>query len=284
MSERKKPSLAASSPGGVAGCSDICEKSSVSAIAARDEIIAFCNELLDAPSFSDYGPNGLQVPGAQEVAKVVSGVSAHRELIEGSVAAGAQLLIAHHGLFWDFHPRALSPQMAERLRIALGAQLSIASYHLPLDAHPEIGNNALLARALGFEPTAEGIGPAKGRPVGVVALASEPVTVEELVARVGSTCGREPLVQGAGPTEVRRIGVLTGAGASALGEAVALGLDALVTGEPAEHAMADATEGALHFVAAGHYATETFGIRRLGELVAERFGVQHEFIDVPNPV
>ena len=232
----------------------------------------------------DYGPNGLQVPGAGEVTGVATGVSAHRELIEGAVAAGAQLVIAHHGLFWDFHPRALTEAMAERLRIALDARLSIAAYHLPLDAHPEIGNNALLRDALGFEPAPEPFGSAKERSIGVVGRSADGVPAAELTERVRALTGRDPLVFANGPERGRaRSASSPASGASAVHEAVALGLDALLTGEPAEHVMADAREGGLHFIAAGHYATETFGVRRLGELIAERFGVQHEFIDVPNP-
>jgi dinuclear metal center YbgI/SA1388 family protein len=252
--------------------------------AERDEIIAFCDELLEVEAFADYGPNGLQVPGAARVSKVVSGVSAHLELIRGAVDAGAQMLLAHHGLFWDFHPRALSEQMAARLRVALDAGLSIAGYHLPLDAHREIGNNALLAAELGFALEATPFGEAKGRPVGVIAARDDPLAAPAFFAQIERATGREPLVFDAGPEQVARIAVVTGAGSGQVHEAVAAGLDALITGEPAEHAMADAREGGIHFVAAGHYATETFGIKRLGELVAERFGVAHEFIDVPNPI
>jgi dinuclear metal center YbgI/SA1388 family protein len=253
-------------------------------MARRDDIISFCDELLDAGSFADYGPNGLQVPGSDEVAKIATGVSAHRELLERAVAAGAGMVIAHHGLFWDFHPRALSEPMAERLRVALGAGLSVAAYHLPLDAHPEIGNNALLRERLGFEPSPEPLGQAKDRPIGVVGRAEPGVPAADLFERAGEVTGREPLVFDGGPAVVRSIGIVSGAAASMLTEAVALGLDAFLTGEPAEHAMADAREGGLHFIAAGHYATETLGVRRLGELVAERFEVEHEFIEVPNPV
>jgi len=250
----------------------------------RDDIIEFCDELLAIGDFEDYGPNGLQVPGSAEVSTLVSGVSAHRELIERAVASGAQMLIVHHGLFWDFHPRALSDSMATRLRIALGADLSVAGYHLPLDAHPRIGNNALLRDGLGFDPAPEPFGMAKGRAIGVVGRSAAGVPAAELTARVHELTGREPLVFAAGPDPVRSIGIASGAGSAMIHEAVALGLDAMLTGEPAEHAMADAREGGVHFLAAGHYATETLGIRRLGDEIAARFGVRHEFIDVPNPV
>lgn len=253
-------------------------------MATRDEIIDFCDTLLAIDSFTDYGPNGLQVPGAAEVTKVASGVSAHRELLQRAVDAGAQLVIAHHGLFWDFHPRALSPAMAERLRIALTHELSVAGYHLPLDAHREIGNNVLVARALGFEPADEPFGVVKGAPIGCVGTHAEGVPADELARRIRETTEREPLHFAFGSERVHRIGVVTGAGSSEIHAAIELGLDALVTGEPAEHVMADAREGGIHFFGAGHYATETFGIKRLGELIAERFGVEHEFIEVPNPV
>jgi dinuclear metal center YbgI/SA1388 family protein len=252
-------------------------------MARLDEIISFCDELLETGSFEDYGPNGLQVPGVAEVSKVASAVSANLATLRAAVASGAQLVLTHHGLLWEFLPRALSRQMAERLRVLLDADASLAAYHLPLDAHPEIGNNALLCERVGLE-RAEQFAEVKGVGVGWVGRASEPVPISELVSRVTELLRREPLVQGAGPETVSLVGFVSGAGAEFVHEAVALGLDALLTGEPAEHAMADADEGRLHLIAAGHYATETLGIRRLGELVAERFGVEHEFVDVPNPV
>lgn len=252
--------------------------------AARDEIIAFCDDLLDTSSFDDYGPNGLQVPGGTEVSKVASGVSAHLELLERARELGAELVIAHHGLFWDFLPRALSQQMAARLRVALGAGISVAGYHLPLDAHAEIGNNALLCRGLGFEPRETPFAEVRGRTIGCVGEHPDGIEAGDLFRAVERLCDREPLVFDAGPSAVRTIGICSGAGASEVHGAVRLGLDAFLTGEPAEHAMADAREGGLHFIAAGHWATETLGIRRLGELIAERFGIEHEFIAVPNPV
>lgn len=253
-------------------------------MAARDEIIAFCDELLDAGSFDDYGPNGLQIPGAAEVDKVATGVSAHLELLRRARDCGAQMVLAHHGLFWDFHPRALSEAMAARLRLALEADISVAGYHLPLDAHPEIGNNALLGSALEFEPHPGELAVVRGRAIGFVGVRERPLAAAELFAAVTGLLGREPLVFDAGPAEVRSIGICSGAAAGNVHDAIALGLDAYLTGEPAEHAMADAREAAIHFIAAGHYATETVGIRRLGDIVAERFEIEHEFIDIANPV
>ncbi len=253
-------------------------------MAERDQIISFCDHLLEIDAYDDYGPNGLQVPGAGEVEKVVTGVSAHRELLERAVEVDAQMLLTHHGLFWDFLPRALTEQMAERLRIALAAGLSVAAYHLPLDAHREIGNNAQLCEMLGFALDERDFAEFRGRPIGVVGSDPDGIEAATLFERVTEALGREPLVFDAGPQRVRTIGIVSGAAAAEIHTAVALGLDAFLTGEPAEHVMADAREGGIHFIAAGHYATERAGIMRLGKLVAERFGVQHEFVDVENPV
>lgn len=246
-------------------------------------VVSFLDELLDVHSFADYGPNGLQVPGGEHVSRVATGVSGQLELFERAGEAGAELVLCHHGILWDFHPRAIGAQMKARLEALFGAGLALAAYHLPLDAHPDVGNNALICEALGLR-RAEPFGEAKGRPIGFVGRSDSGVAADELVARCRETFGTAPLLQGAGPATVRSLGVVSGAGASTIGEAAAAGLDGLLTGEPAEHAMADAREAGMHFIAAGHYATETLGIRRLGDLVAERFGLDHVFIDVPNPV
>jgi dinuclear metal center YbgI/SA1388 family protein len=247
------------------------------------DIIGYLDELLEAPGFPDYGPNGLQVPGQEDVTIVATGVSAHRELFERAAEAGAQLVIAHHGLFWDFHPRSLSPPMKERLRVLFDNEIALAGYHLPLDAHPEVGNNALICAALGLE-RAEPFGSHRGRSVGFVGRSAEGIAFDDLRRRCVEVFGQEPFCWDRGPKVVHSVGIVSGAAASSFGEAIAMDLDAFLTGEPAEHVMADALEGGTHFIAAGHYATETFGVRRLGELVAERFGVEQRFIAAPNPI
>jgi dinuclear metal center YbgI/SA1388 family protein len=253
-------------------------------MARTREIVSFLDELLEPGAFADYCPNGLQVPGRAEVDGVVTGVSASLELFERAVAADAGLVLVHHGIFWDKAPRALSPASAARLRALLTAEVNLVAYHLPLDAHPEVGNNALLADGLGatgHEPFAEH----GGRAVGVAARFGEDgVEAGELFARVGEVTGRAPLVFDDGPDRVRALGIVSGGAAGDLEAAITAGLDGFLTGEPSEPAMTTAREAGVHFIAAGHYATETFGVRCLGELVAERFGVAHQFIDVPNPV
>jgi dinuclear metal center YbgI/SA1388 family protein len=252
-------------------------------MASRNEIIAYLDELLEIQTFADYGPNGLQVPGAAEVSTVVSGVSAQRELFEQAAAQGAELVLCHHGLFWDFHPRTVGPAMKERLKLLFDADISLAGYHLPLDAHPEVGNNALICAELGFERS-EPFAEHKGRSIGWIGRADRGVPFTELRDRCADVFGQEPFVWDCGAEVVRSVGIVSGGAPGNFGDAIARGLDAFLTGETAEHVMADARENGVHFIAGGHYATETFGIRRLGELVAERFGVEHHFVDIPNPI
>jgi dinuclear metal center YbgI/SA1388 family protein len=247
-------------------------------------IISALDELLDVGSFRDLGPNGLQVPGPQEVRRVVTGVSAQRELVERAVEEDAQLVLVHHGLFWDFLPTGLTPVLAERLRPLFKHDIALAAYHLPLDAHPELGNNAILAQRLGCERP-QAIGDFRGRAIGRAGtFPGDGIPAAALFARVREVTGREPTVFDGGPERVRRIGIVSGSAADVLSEAVALGLDAFLTGEPREHVMADAREAGIHFIAGGHYATETFGIRALGDWLERRFGIEHVWIDIPNPV
>jgi dinuclear metal center YbgI/SA1388 family protein len=243
----------------------------------RDDIIGYADEYLDLPAYPDYGPMGLQVVGADEVSRIACGVSASLELFRRAVELGAQLLLVHHGLFWDRDPRTIGAAMRQRLEALFAADLNLAAYHLALDAHPEVGNNALLCRALGIEPTERFAG------IGYGGSLTEPCTIEELADRVEHTLGRAPLVFRFGPDRVARAAVCSGAAAAYLPEA-ASGYDCYITGEPAEPSMMAAREAGLHFVAAGHYATETLGVQALAARLAERFGLEWDFIDLPNPV
>jgi dinuclear metal center YbgI/SA1388 family protein len=242
------------------------------------ELIRALDELLDPAAFEDMCPNGLQVPGLARIDRLVTGVTAQRELFERAAQERAQLVLVHHGLFWSFAPVGLTPLLAERLRPLFRHDIALAAYHLPLDAHRELGNNALLAEALGAGGHVAFAGIGRG------ATFAEPLPADELFARVAQVTGREPLVFDTGPPAVRRLAIVSGAAASRLDQAVAEGYDAFLTGEPKENVMADAREAGIHFIAAGHYATETFGVRALGDWLAERFGVEHIWVDIPNPV
>jgi dinuclear metal center YbgI/SA1388 family protein len=247
-------------------------------MAPRDEILDFARELLDLDSFEDYGPMGLQVVGADEVEKVVAAVSSSLELFERAAEAGAQLVIVHHGLLWDADPRIVDGPMRRRLQALFDADLTLAAYHLALDAHPEIGNNVLLARELGVSS------PEKVLELGFGGRLEPPLTLDELAQRLLSATGREPQAFDGGPERIERIAVITGGAARLFPQVAALGYDAFVTGEPSEPTLHAARELGAHFLAGGHYATETFGIKALAEQLARRFDLEWEFLDLPNPV
>jgi len=252
--------------------------------ASVTEILEHVDRLLGCERFRDYGPNGLQVPGPSEVSAVASGVSAHAELFELAASERVQLLMVHHGLFWGDGFRTIDPPLKLRLKLLFDADIGLAAYHLPLDAHPEIGNNALIARALGAHELGR-FAHHHGEPIGILAsFPGDGLPAGELFERVRQATEHDTLVFDFGPESVRGLAIVSGAGSDFVPEAAAAGADAFLTGEPAERAMALARESRLHFVAAGHYATETFGIRHLGEHVAQRFALRHVFLDVPNPV
>jgi dinuclear metal center YbgI/SA1388 family protein len=248
------------------------------------DAIAELDRLLEPPAFRDYCPNGLQVPGREEISKAVTGVSASAELFERAVAAKADLIVVHHGLFWGSTPTAIDLPMKRRLKLLFDANVSLAAYHLPLDAHPEIGNNALIARSLGageLQPFALH----ESTTIGFLArFPGEGIPAEELFARVTKLTARDPLVFDAGPPLIRTVAIVSGAGSDYLSDAVLANADAFITGEPSERVMTHARESSIHFVAAGHYATETFGVNRLGTHLAELLHLEYEFIDVPNPI
>lgn len=249
-----------------------------------DNIIAYLDDLLSPSSFHDYAPNGLQVPGPDRVQTVVTGVSASAELFERAAQLEADLVLVHHGLFWTGAPLALTASSKHRLALLFEHDMALAAYHLPLDGHLEVGNNALIAARLGCS-SREPFAMHRGATIGVAAgFPGDGVAARELVERTTRLTGREPLTFLAGPERVRTIGIVSGAGSDHLGDAVAAGLDAFLTGEPAERVMTQAQEEAIHFIAAGHYATETFGVRRLGDLLAQQFGIRHRFVEVFNPI
>jgi dinuclear metal center YbgI/SA1388 family protein len=243
------------------------------------DLIDHLDRLLEAEEFKDYGPNGLQVPGSDDVQTVVTGVSANGPLIDAAVDAGADLVLVHHGLYWRGDPQQITPLLHRRLKPLFVHDIGLAAYHLPLDAHLEHGNNALLAQRLG------GVNPRRFAGVGVAVDFDRPLTVEELTHRVvDAVDGRPPLVIPAGPEAINNIGIVSGAATDDVLTALDAGLDAFLTGEPAERAFSIANDAGIHFVAAGHHATETLGVRRLGDLLAREFGVRHIYVDVPNPI
>jgi dinuclear metal center YbgI/SA1388 family protein len=247
-------------------------------MANRDEILAYAAEMLDLDAFPDYGPMGMQVVGAPTVTRIACGVSASRELFLRADDLGAELLVVHHGILWDSDSRVVDERMKGRLEALFAGNITLAAYHLALDAHAEVGNNALVARELGVEPDAQFAG------IGVGGRLPEPVPVETFVERVRARINPEPTVFREGPDEVARVAVITGGGERHLLDAARDGYDLFLSGEAGEPSLHDARELGIHFVAAGHYATERLGVQRLAERLADRFGLEWSFIDLPNPV
>jgi dinuclear metal center YbgI/SA1388 family protein len=247
-------------------------------VARRDDIITFADELLNVGAFPEFGPAGAQVLGAEEVDRIVCGVSASRELFERAAAAHAQLVLVHHGLFWRNEPLVVDRRLRGRLQALFDADMTLAAYHLALDAHPELGNNVLLARRLGIEPETDFAGIGAGGPF------ATPVGINELTERVHENTGREPLVFPFGPDRIARAAVVTGAGGHFLVQAAREGYDALITGEPEEPNLQAARELGVHLVSGGHYATERLGVQALADRLAARFDLAWEFVDLPNPV
>jgi dinuclear metal center YbgI/SA1388 family protein len=253
-------------------------------VASLTEIIAALDALLEPGGFADHCPNGLQVQGRGEVRTVVTGVSASLALFERAVELRADLVLTHHGLFWDGDDPRVVGRLRGRLAVLLANDVSLAAYHLPLDAHPRLGNNALIAERLGCVEV-EPFGLHRGRAIGARGrFPGDGIPPAELVHLVAELTGRAPLAFTAGPDLVRTIGIVSGAASGQLDEAIAAGLDAFLTGEPAERVMTQAQESQVHFLAAGHYATETFGVRALGGHLVDRFAVEHVFVDLPNPI
>jgi dinuclear metal center YbgI/SA1388 family protein len=250
---------------------------------SRDHLAAYLDEYLEAGKGRDYGPNGLQVEGKEEIRKVVTGVSACHELFVRAREAGADAILVHHGLFWEWMPRTLTGIHYRRVAELIRHDINLFGYHLPLDRHPKLGNNAVAAALFGLAEVAP-FAPYDGLPVGFKGRFPEPLSPEALLARCRQVYGQEPVAFTAGPQEVRTLGIVSGGGQKDLYAALADGLDAFVTGEISEWVMNVAREAGIHYLAAGHYATERLGVQALGEHLRERFGLAVEFIDVPNPV
>jgi len=252
------------------------------------DIVAFLDETLEVGRFRDYGPNGLQVEVGQEVAKVVSGVSANLALFAKAAERDADLVVVHHGLIWGGGLARITGPVARRLHFLFERGISLAAYHLPLDKHEQLGNNAGLADAIGLLPERTAFGDVRGHALGLAGGWAEPLSRSDALAKIsaGVIGGAEPtFVFPFGPETVRRVGLCTGAASDLLEDAASASCDLFITGELAERAAELARELQITLVAVGHHATEVFGPQRLAAALAEQFpGLDAEFVDVPNPL
>ncbi len=246
-------------------------------VAARDEIVAHANALLEIERFPEFAPQGMQVVGSTEVSRIACGVSCSRELFERAVELGAELVLVHHGLFWRNEPLVVDARLRGRLEALFRGNASLLAYHLALDAHPTLGNNAQLA---------DRIGATLERPFGGAGLGCtiDTIGLDDLAARVGAVVERAPLVVRAGDRPIRRLAVVTGGAGELLIQAAHEGYDALLTGEPEEPSRATALELGIHLLAAGHHATERLGVQALAGHLAGRFDLPFDYIEIENPV
>ncbi len=252
-------------------------------MAGLREIISFTDARLRSSSFRDGSLNGLQVEGRGAVRAVALGVSASLEFLRRAAAAGADLAIVHHGLFWKGHTEAVSGPLKKKLALLLDSGMSLAAWHLPLDAHPSIGNNAALLRLLGAAKPRP-FGGYDGQLIGLAGMLRRPLSPEKAASILARGLGAKPLLFPYGPRKIRRAGAVSGGAARMFPQAAEAGLDLYVTGEAGEPSQEAARELGVNFIAAGHYNTEKEGVKGLGRLLARRFRLKTFFVDVPNPV
>ncbi len=253
-----------------------------------DEVVAYLDEILEVSAFRDYGPNGLQVEGSQEVDRVVTGVSANMALFEKASEVNADLVVVHHGIVWGSGIERVTGATARRLRYLLENGISLAAYHLPLDKHPRLGNNVGLCDQLGLQADRGAFGKVRGHELGMSGAWPSPVSRADALSRISQTLlgGAPPtFVFPYGPETVRKVGVCSGAASDLLEAASESGCDLFLTGELAERSGGLAQELQITLVGAGHHYTEVFGAQRLvGELTYKFPGLDVQFIDIPSPL
>lgn len=246
------------------------------------DLVAYCDDYLDIGAVGDFTVNGLQVEGRPEVNRIISGVTACQALLDEAVADGADLVLVHHGYFWKGEDPALVGMKGRRVRTLMRADISLLAYHLPLDRHPVVGNNAELARVLGVG-NSEPFGELAGAAIGLGGELAAPLEPAAFVQHVDTALDTRSLHVAGPQATIRRVALCSGGAPDLVAEAAEAGFDAYLTGESNERATHMAREMGIHFVAAGHHATERLGAAALGTHLAERFGLSQRFVDIPNP-
>lgn len=246
------------------------------------DLVSFTDNLLEIKQFKDYCPNGLQVEASSEVRKIITGVTASQALIDEAIKRKADAIFVHHGYFWRGEAEPLVGMKGRRIRSLIENKISLVAYHLPLDAHGQLGNNAQLAKLLGFKVL--GGVDAGERPIALYGELEQPCNLNALCERIETTLQRKPLAFGDANKQVHKVAWCTGAAQSYFEQATARGVDCFITGEVSEQTYHSAEESGVAFIAAGHHATERYGVKALGEYLAEKFKLEVEFVDINNPV
>ncbi|OCQ20468.1 Nif3-like dinuclear metal center hexameric protein [Pseudoalteromonas luteoviolacea] len=249
----------------------------------RKKLVNQLTELLKPFQINDYCPNGLQVEGKDEIKKVVTGVTASQALIDAAIDKQADAILVHHGYFWKGEDQTITGMKQRRIKRLLEHDINLLAYHLPLDVHPELGNNAQLGELLNLT-VERPLEPWNKNSVAVKGKLKTPMSVDEFSALIEQKLDRKPLVNKAGDHEIKTIAWCTGGGQSFIDLAASQGIDAYLTGEASEQTIHSSTEQGIHFFAAGHHATERYGVKALGEYLADKYDLDVEFIDIHNPV
>lgn len=247
------------------------------------QLVKILEDELQPGLFKDYCPNGLQVEGSEQIKRLVTGVTACQALIDKAVELKADAILVHHGYFWKGEDSAIVGMKKRRIETLLKHNISLIGYHLPLDGHQELGNNAQLARLLGWK-TEGGMEPGKARSVGSWGKPETPVSLQALGNQIEEKLGRKPLLIAGGDHEIKTLAWCTGAAQRMIDLALDLKVDAFVSGEISESTVHFARENGIHYISAGHHATERYGVRALGEWLEENQGIEHTFVDIDSPV
>lgn len=251
-------------------------------MAKVSQIITYCDELLNAADFKDYAPNGLQVQGKADVQCIVTGVTATQALIERAIALNADMLLVHHGYFWRGEDPRLLGMKGRRVKALMQNDINLVGYHLPLDAHPELGNNAQLGQVLGLQNIrVNGQGHAKN--LLFTGELPQAMPADRFSQHLDECLQRPPLHIAAGDRVIKKLAWCTGGAQGFIDQAAELSVDAYLSGEISEKTTHEARECSIHYFAAGHHATERYGVQALGEHLAQAFGLEHHFVDVDNP-
>lgn len=245
-----------------------------------NELSDYIGRMLEVDRFRDYCPNGIQVEGKGQVLSLATAVTASQYVLEAATAWGADAILVHHGYFWRNENATLTGIKKRRIAHLLSHDVSLLAYHLPLDAHPELGNNAQLAQRLGLTPA----GRFGEQDIAWHGALQQPCSLDEFARRTSIALQRTPQVIGSGQQRLQRIAWCSGAAQGYFEQAIALGVDAFLTGEISEQCVHLANETGVAFISAGHHATERYGVQALGEHLARQFGLTHQFIDQDNPV
>lgn len=245
-----------------------------------NELVNYTGQILQAERFSDYCPNGLQVEGRPEIKKIVSGVTASMALLEAAQNVNADMVLVHHGYFWRNEDACITGTKRARLKFLLEHNINLLAYHLPLDVHPEFGNNAQLGRVMGVQID----GWAGDQNIVAHGTLAKTMVLKEFTVNLANVLNRESLAIGNLNKPIKRIAWCTGAAQNYLELALGLGVDAFISGEISEQTVHLARESGVAYIAAGHHATERYGVQALGGHLAEHFDLEHSFIDIDNPV